>query len=317
MTLAQGLTPDFPAAVLIVLHLPASARSLLPHILSRSGPLPAAHPLDGETLEAGRIYVAPPNRHLILREGHAHLGDGPRENRVRPAADVLFRSAAQTYGRRAIGVVLSGADGDGTLGLEAIRLRGGVTIAQDPSEATFPSMPKSAIARATVDHVLTVAEIPPLLVELITQQSGREVGLAMSPDNHQTPDPADEALPIAPEKQNGLASGLTCPDCQGAIWELAEGQLVSFECRVGHRYNPDAFLGAQSTRVEDALWTAVNVLQERAATLRQFASRYVHLRQVAEDYEARAVETDEQAAIIRGLLASLVRSDESESGQPI
>ena len=310
--LARGLPPELPAAVLVVLHLPAAARSALPEILSRAGPLPAAHPVDGEAIRPGRIYVAPPNRHLLVEPGRLRLGDGPRENRVRPSADVLFRSAARAYGPRVVGVVLSGTDGDGTLGLEAIKLRGGTAVAQDPAEAAFPSMPSTAIERAGVDHVAAMVHIPHLLARLVGGQPGAGGEEAtMSPDDEaEMQRSLDANVPVTDQKRDGTASGLTCPDCHGSIWELAEGHLVGFECRVGHRYNPEAFLGAQAARVEDALWTAVNVLQERAATLRQFAARFSSGGgQLAAEYEAWAKDTDEQAAVIRRLITDLIHRD--------
>jgi two-component system chemotaxis response regulator CheB len=227
--------------------------------------------------------------------------------------------------------VLSGADGDGTLGLDAIKLRGGTTIVKDPAEAAFPSMPDSAIQRVQVDHVLPVNQIPPLLVKLVNERlteegtqaaasAGRASGAQqegaeapMSTERSRESERGEEdLLPITDEKRDGRASGLTCPDCDGSIWELEDGHLVRFECRVGHRYNPEAFLGAQSARVEDALWTACNVLQERAATLRQFAVRLERSSQLAAEYEQRAHETDQQAESIRAVIMELIRTEDAE-----
>jgi CheB methylesterase len=152
--LAASLPPDLPAAVFVVLHLPPTGTSALPDILSRHGPLPASHVKDGEPIENRRIYVAPPDHHVLLRSGHVHLARGPRKNGHRPAVDTLFRSAAREYGRRVIGVVLSGALEDGTAGLVAIKGRGGLTVVQEPGDAIYPGMPGSALAHARVDHVL-------------------------------------------------------------------------------------------------------------------------------------------------------------------
>lgn len=315
-TLVRGLPSSLPAALFIVLHLPATAHSVLPEILSRAGPLAATHTGDGEKIRPGRIYVAPPNRHLLLERGRVRLGDGPRENRVRPSADVLFRSAARAYGRRVIGVILSGTDGDGTLGLHAIRLRGGLTVVQDPTDAPFPSMPANAIERVGVDYVADVAQIPPLLTKLVEEGPENGGGPTMASDLPLEQEQAgDEDVPLAYQKRDGAASGLTCPDCFGSIWELTDGDLVRLECRVGHRYNPEAFLGAQSERVEAALWTAMNVLQERAAALRQFAARFARGGRLASEYEARARDTDQQAAAIRAVLEEMVRTDVAEGDE--
>ena len=140
-TLVAGLPRDFPASVLIVVHIPPYAISRLPEILSRSGPLPAAHALQGEVIEPGRIYVSPPDRHLLVRTGQLELSRGARENHCRPAIDPLFRTAARVYGPRVIGIVLSGALYDGSMGLLAIKTRGGMAIVQDPKEAIVDSMP--------------------------------------------------------------------------------------------------------------------------------------------------------------------------------
>jgi len=161
-----GLPSDFGAAIFVVLHVPPAASSSLANILSRAGPLSATAARDREAIQAGRIYVAQPNQHLVLRPGQVGLESGPLENSTRPCVDVLFRSAAHAYGRRVVGVVLSGALQDGALGLAAIKLRHGVTIVQDPAEAMFAGMPQSALSTSEVDYCLTLAEIPRHLVEL-------------------------------------------------------------------------------------------------------------------------------------------------------
>src|SRR5262245_51773960 len=167
--LVGGLPSDFPAALLVVVHLPAQAPSALPGILDRAGPLPAASARDGAPIRPGRVYVAPPDHHLLVYRGRMELGRGARENRHRPAIDPLFRSAARAYGRRVVGVVLSGALDDGTAGLAAIKRMGGVAVVQDPNDALFPSMPRSALAHVAVDHRLAVAEMGPALARLAAE----------------------------------------------------------------------------------------------------------------------------------------------------
>jgi two-component system, chemotaxis family, protein-glutamate methylesterase/glutaminase len=133
--LVADLPRGLPASVLVVLHVAPEAPSLFPAILNRAASLPVAHATAGEPLQHGRIYVAPPDQHLMVVPGRLIVRRGPRQNRHRPAVDPLFRSAAQVYGPRVIGVVLTGTLDDGTAGLQAIKQQGGVAVVQEPREA--------------------------------------------------------------------------------------------------------------------------------------------------------------------------------------
>lgn len=167
--LVQRLPADLPASIFIVVHIPPTKPSLLPQILQQWGQLPAMHAVDGAVIEHSYIYIAPPDRHLLVKRDFMRVVFGPKENRTRPAIDPLFRSAALAYGTRVVGVVLSGFLYDGTAGLIAIKEYGGIAIVQDPKEALAPSMPQSALEHAAVDHILPVAEIASVLVELADQ----------------------------------------------------------------------------------------------------------------------------------------------------
>jgi len=173
-----ALPPGTPAAVFVLLHVSAERPSVLPEILDRLGTLPAAHVVDGEAIASGRVYVAPPgDRHVVVERGVVRLVEGPKERHARPAADVLFRSAAAAYGARVIGVVLSGMDGDGAAGLAHVKDAGGVTVVQAPADATFPGMPESALAASRLDYCLPAEDIGPLLARLVraTWEPPREV----------------------------------------------------------------------------------------------------------------------------------------------
>jgi two-component system chemotaxis response regulator CheB len=301
-----GLPADFSAAVFVVLHVPPDARSALATILDRAGRLPAAQAEDRQPIEPGRIYVARPNRHLVLHRGHVALEAGPRENSARPSVDVLFRSAARAYGRRAVGVVLSGTLRDGALGLAAIKMHGGVTMVQDPSEALFAGMPESALRTAEVDYCLPAADIATRLVEL-TQHT---VEAELMPNERDQAEPtlhaADEPDGQFSPKLPNAASGLTCPECHGSLWELKEGDRFRFECRIGHTYGVDALLAEQGEAVEAALWAAVNVLQERAATFRRLAdSPATQATSPAHVERAELIESHAEALLelLRGLIA--------------
>jgi two-component system chemotaxis response regulator CheB len=308
--LARGLPADLPAAVFVVLHLPLDARSSLPSILSRAGPLPAAHALDGGAIHPGHIYVAPPNRHLLFEGGRMRLSVGPRINSVRPSIDVLFRSAARTFDVRVIGVVLSGTLNDGTLGLDAIRLRGGVVVVQDPGEARFAGMPQSAIERLDPDYVLPVAEIPGLLKHLsagVPQQRPAAEGSDAVERDRAAEMRIDDAAPPPHVKRGNAASGYTCPNCHGSVWELDDGGLPRIECRVGHAFSLDAFLGEQAVALEDAIWSAINALEERAATLRRFAHRFADLPPRRQRYLEQAETVQGQADLLREGLARVIQ----------
>ena len=166
--IVSGLPGDLPASLFIVWHIASEVRSIFPEVLHRAGPLTAAHAVNDERIEPGRIYVAPPDHHMLLVKGRVRLSKGPKENRFRPAIDPLFRSAAFAYGPRVIGVILSGALDDGTAGLWIVKEYGGLAVVQDPADAEVASMPENAVQAVRVDHVVTVSEIAALLTKLVS-----------------------------------------------------------------------------------------------------------------------------------------------------
>jgi len=167
--LARALPAALPATIFVTVHFPEQASSALPRILARAGALLATHAVDGEMFERTRIYVAPPDSHLVLSPEGIRLGRGPREHGNRPAIDPMFRSAAIAFGRRVIGVVLTGTLDDGTSGLAEIKRCGGLAVVQDPADAEFSSMPQSAIDHVVVDRVVPIQLLGPTLVDLVTE----------------------------------------------------------------------------------------------------------------------------------------------------
>ncbi|WP_051016189.1 chemotaxis protein CheB [Cellulomonas massiliensis] len=269
--LCAHLPADLAAAVVVVLHIPASSRSALAAILDRAGPLPAAQAHEGDALTPGRILVAPPDRHVVVADGAVTLSRGPRENGHRPSVDVLFRSAARAAGPRVIGVVLSGTLDDGTAGLVAIRARGGVSVVQDPHEAPYAGMPLSALEGDSPDAVLPVAEIAQKLTSLVGTTAAQaappsalmEVEVAMAV-------PEDQALSAG--DRPGVPSGFACPDCHGVLFEIDEGHLRRYRCRVGHAWSARSLAAQQGAAVETALWTALRALEEKAALADRMAA---------------------------------------------
>src|SRR6185437_13223266 len=201
----------FPAALFVVLHLAPQSTSVLPEILMRAGPLPAIHPRDGEPIRTGRIYIAPPDHHLLIEDGKVRVVRGPKENRHRPAIDPLFRSAARWYGPRVIGVVLTGALDDGTAGLMCIKNNGGLAIVQEPEEAFCSSMPRSAVESVKVDHVACLAQIPELLEQAVLQPVSMGNGAGRNSDLAKEVQYAElEMAAIEYENRPGTPSQFAC-----------------------------------------------------------------------------------------------------------
>ncbi|MFT3914907.1 MAG: chemotaxis protein CheB [Anaeromyxobacteraceae bacterium] len=260
LDLVPELPPSLPAAVLVVLHTSPMHASALPELLSSRGRLPAVHPLHGDALEHGKIYVAPPDAHLLVRPGTVEVVRGPRENGHRPAVDPLFRTASWAYGPRVVGVVLSGHQDCGTAGMMSVKARGGVAVVQAPETASATEMPSSVLRRVEVDHVVHPLELPGLLERLASEPAP-----ARGPG-------APAAVEALEGRRPGDAAGVVCPACHGALTVASQGGLELFRCHVGHAFTLDALLGAQDEEVERALWAAVRALEESARLNRRVAA---------------------------------------------
>lgn len=273
-TLVRDLPPAISAAIFVTIHFPPDTSSALARILRRAGSLNAVHATDGQAIAEGTIFLAPPDNHLLLFRDSMRLYRGPRENGNRPAVDPMFRSAALAFGPKVIGFVLSGNLDDGTSGLLAIKRRGGVAVVQDPAEAMFPSMPQSAIDHVAVDHVVKLDRMASLLTEL-TQQAPREEEVVSTDDVEREVEYSEIDMARIDDAADhpGVLAPFGCPDCGGTLWELREGDLVRFRCRVGHARTSEALLASQSETLDAALWTALRALEENAALRLQLADR--------------------------------------------
>ena len=309
--LLGDLSPDLPVAVFVVLHISPEGTSVLPNILNRcrqkryqDGSLRAAHAKDGEAIEHGRIYVAPPNQHLLLKDGYIRLARGPKENSHRPAVDPLFRTAAQVYGRRVVGVVLSGTLDDGTAGLAAVKQQGGVAVVQDPDEALYSGMPTSAIENVDVDHILQVSDIVTILTHLAYKpvESGEK---SVSRDMKMESDMAElELTAMQSSDCPGTPSAFACPECAGVLWELDEGGVLRFRCRTGHAYSVGSLLAEQTEAQEAAMWSALRALEEKASLTERMAIQARDRNQTfsANHFEKQAVDLRQRATLVRQLL---------------
>ncbi|MCK6592089.1 MAG: chemotaxis protein CheB, partial [Polyangiaceae bacterium] len=169
------LSSDLPATILIVQHVSSKAPSLLPVVLGRACAIKVVHAVEGARLFLGHVYVAPPARHLVVKGHRLHLSDAPPVRYSKPAADLLFESAAMQYGKHLASVVLSGSDADGADGSRAVRDAGGLVIAQHPGSARFPSMPEAAIATGAVELVVWL-QLLGKIIERIVRQGRSSVG---------------------------------------------------------------------------------------------------------------------------------------------
>jgi two-component system chemotaxis response regulator CheB len=302
------LPASLPASIFVVIHTSPDTPGMLPALLGRSTALTVAFAEHDQAIEPGRVYVAPPDHHLLLAAGRVLVTRGPRENGFRPAVDPLFRTAADVYGARVVGIVLSGGLDDGTRGLADIGAAGGTTIAQRPDEALTPGMPASAIRGAAVDHVVSAAEIGPLVARLVAEApvdpaGAEEKDLTMPHDV--TNDPAARGLhALKDHTYPGSPSAFTCPECGGALWELEAGTRVRYACHVGHSYTPDALENGMAAALEAALWTALRVLEENAAFFRRMENRATtqRLGTIATGYATKATDAELRAEVVRRAL---------------
>jgi two-component system, chemotaxis family, protein-glutamate methylesterase/glutaminase len=301
--ICSALPPDFPAPILVVVHTAPSSPAVLSEILGRAGPLRSVTAQNGQRLISGHVYVAPPDRHLLVEPGTVRLTKGPKENRFRPAVDPLFRSVAQLYGPRAIGVVLSGNLDDGTAGLWTIKQMGGTTIVQDPKDAQFSSMPQNAVWHVAPDYVIPGSMIGQMLDHLVRLDRPRVA----------QPEPAPLRIEVAIAKENapveagvhdlGGPSAFTCPECHGVLLAVREGDRERYRCHTGHAYSLEALLAHSLEAVEDSAWNALRAMQERALLLEHAAEHKARDdARAAARLREQAVEERRRADVVRGLI---------------
>lgn len=302
-----GLPADLPASIFVSTHMPSQGGSFLSDMLSASGPLPVAQAVDGQPIERGRIYVAAPDRHLLLLGSTIRLGLGPRENMARPAIDPLFRSAALSFGSRVIGVVLTGLLDDGASGLAAIAQRGGTTIVQHPLDAEADQMPLAALQATEVDYIAAAGDLASTLSKVIGTNAGPS-------------EPASDSLRLEVEIAAGARLGsehlrvlaepsaLSCPDCQGVLSEIRGSQPLRYRCQIGHGFTAE-FLAARTFEVDEAIRVAMRIMEERVTLVTRMAQDANDSGRgaVAELYGARAAEYRQYAATLRDAATASLR----------
>ncbi len=272
--LVAGLPVDLPAPVLVVLHIPRTGPSALPKILARAGQLPATQGVDGEPLEPGHVYVAPPDHHLLVLDGRVRLSRGPAENGHRPAVDPLFRSAARLAGARTVAVVLSGSRDDGTAGAAAVAEWGGRVLIQDPEDALHSSMPRSVMEHVEVDQVCPAAKLGAAVADAVRAvlDDADEANPDPGPDNLAALETEmAEGEDLTAESLSERPAGLGCPACHGALFELPGEPVPRYRCRVGHAWSPQSLLEEQAAAFEGALWMALRSLEDKNSLARSMA----------------------------------------------
>lgn len=304
--LISQLPGNLPASVFVVLHMAAdaSAEPLL-RGMNQAGALPCSRAKADEIFKQSHVYLAPSDHHLLVKKRTVLVTKGARENRSRPGIDPLFRSAAVAHGSRVIGVLLTGNLSDGTAGMLAIKRCGGVCVVQDPEDAAYPDMPRAALDNVAVDHSVPLAGMGALLSQLVAQRPGKAIAI-----------PEDVAIEarIAERVLSDLGSvdalgdqvPFNCPNCGGVLWQIEVGKFLRFRCHTGHAYTGDTLLAEQSSRIEETLWVALRMFEERKNLLNAMSDP--RSRKFVKSAASRAKESDVHIQRIRAMLISSEKS---------
>ena len=300
--IVKNLPPDFNTPVFIVWHMSPDVRGILPDVLNRLNTIYAAHAYNNEEIKPNRIYVAPPDHHMLIEDGKILVTHGPKENRFRPAIDPLFRSAAYTYGNRVIGVILSGALDDGTWGLWTIKHHGGIAVVQNPNDAEVPSMPENALVHVQPDHCVPVADIAELLVRL-TKEKLTDKKEVMKDDQ------VKKEIHVAEENgaaemelfRMGELTPFTCPECHGVLAKFTNGNLSRFRCHTGHAYSLDTLMAAISETIEESLYSAIRGIDESIMLLNHVGDHFAEANnpKLAALYFRKAQEAKDRGDAVR------------------
>lgn len=301
---------DLKAAVFVVVHISPESPNMLPVIFGRRSPLKCVQANEGDKIKKGTIYVAPADFHLTIKDGQIQLSRGPKENRARPAIDPLFRSAAVNYGQRVIGILLSGMLDDGVSGLSSIKKCGGIAIVQHPDDAIFPDMPLHALANVEVDFNLPVTKMGAVIYKLINESNVEEKS---RPPEHLKNEVkiaekgVEDQQMVTDNVNNKSLPGMvmTCPECNGPLFEINDDKILRFRCITGHAYTAENLLAQQNEVFEAALFAALRILQERSNMLERMAGESAEKdNRQAGDLKKRAEESRKYASVIRDIILS-------------
>ncbi|RDC63196.1 chemotaxis protein CheB [Adhaeribacter pallidiroseus] len=275
--LLDQLPEKLPAAIFIVQHLSMDSSSdYLVKRMAKHTKLQVKVAENDEVFQRGTVYMVPADRHLLLTNKRILVAKGPRENQFRPAVDPLFRSAAAYHGSRVIGVILTGMMNDGTVGMDAVKRSGGITVVQDPDDAEHPDMPRNALRNVSIDYVVPIREMGALLYSLSQTPSGDSITVPQ--------DILNEAQMVERIMTNGVMSdikkmddlgersGYSCPDCGGGLWEINQGTVKRYRCHSGHAYNEESLFNSMNSALEETLWVSMRIMEERRNMLESMAN---------------------------------------------
>ncbi len=317
--LLGDLPPDLPASIFVSTHVAARGPSFLVDMLSSSASMPVAHAVDGQPILPGRVYVAAPDRHLLLIDNTIRLGVGPHENMARPSIDPLFRSAALSFGPRVIGVVLTGMLNDGASGLNAIKACGGTAVVQHPLDAAADQMPLAALEATEVDHVAPAAGLGGLLATLARTEAAAAPASPPSDDLWLEVEIA-AGMRLGSDKLRGIAvpSALSCPDCHGVLSEMNDSRPLRYRCQTGHAYTAETLV-ADITEVDEAIRIAMRMMEERVSLVERMMTdaRDNGRTAVAELYEARSQEYRRYAKTLRDAAGTSLRLGRASRTQDV
>lgn len=297
-----GLPPDFSTPIFIVWHMSPDIRGILPEVLNRTNRIVAAHAYNNEEIKPNRIYVAPPDHHMLIEADKILVTHGPKENRFRPSVDPLFRSAAYAYGKRVIGVILSGALDDGTAGLWTVKHYGGTAIVQNPMEAEVSSMPENAMREVKIDYCVSLSKMPTLLVRLSKDPLSANADVMKDEQTKKEIQVADEERAL--EKgilQFGNLSPFSCPECHGVLSRLQNDHIIRYRCHTGHAYSADALMASITEKIEEGLYSAIRGMDESIMLLNHLGDHYAEANhpKLAALYFQKAKEALERSEWVR------------------
>jgi two-component system chemotaxis response regulator CheB len=270
--LLSFLSPDINAAIGIVIHTPSQGSNawVVPRLQKHTS-LPCRLATDRLPLEKGVIYLAPANYHLLVKEDKLLLGRGPMEGRWRPSIDTGFRSAAASWDSHCIGIILTGLLDDGTSGMAAIKNCGGLCIVQDPAEAEYPDMPLSVLRNIEPDHCVPLSG----MVSILEERTSSRIEHTAVPDAIQKEAALSEqaAASIGALAEMATHSVYTCPDCGGGLWQMKNGSLCHYRCHIGHTYTEWELMAGQLRGIENTLWVALRMMEERRNLLTNLSEK--------------------------------------------